>query len=81
MPQLPPAAERRRLRLAVRITIVEAAGVAGVSTRTYARWERGGEPNLRNYRKYADLLERWEAQLPQGGHDQETGGKGRTDTR
>lgn len=66
---LPSAALRKELRLAVRVTVREAAAEAGVTERTYIRWENGSEPNFRNARAYSALLGKWAQELTERRED------------
>lgn len=55
--QLPPPAERARVRQAAGVTLEHFAGALGVSQMTVSRWERGEtEPSLDQRVAYARLL-------------------------
>ncbi|MCZ4509963.1 helix-turn-helix transcriptional regulator [Streptomyces sp. ActVer] len=55
--QLPPPAERARIRQAAGVTLEHFAGVLRVSQMTVSRWERGEtEPGLDQRVMYARLL-------------------------
>ena len=55
--QLPPPAERARIRQAARVTLEHFATVLRVSQMTVSRWERGEtEPGLDQRIAYARLL-------------------------
>jgi DNA-binding transcriptional regulator YiaG len=53
---LPPAAERRRIRLGSGATIRDLAYVLGVSATAIVRWEKGSSPR-KHKAEYAALLE------------------------
>jgi DNA-binding transcriptional regulator YiaG len=56
--QLPPPAERRAIRRAARVSVVEIADVLGVSELSVRHWEAGtATPNPRNAEAYGRLLE------------------------
>jgi DNA-binding transcriptional regulator YiaG len=53
---LPPAAERRRIRISAGATIRDLARVLGVSATAIVRWEQGSRPRMHEA-AYARLLE------------------------
>jgi DNA-binding transcriptional regulator YiaG len=56
--QLPPPAERRRLRLAAGATLEDVADATGASVPTVSCWERGiYAPSKRYRRGYLEILE------------------------
>lgn len=58
---LPPAGERRSLRVQAGLTLREAAMLLGVCARTVLRWEQADcLPAAANRRRYARQLERWQ---------------------
>lgn len=62
IPELPPPAERRRLRRRFGFTQEGLAEMIGISIRTLYRWETGKDvksPNDPHYRDYAVLLAAW----------------------
>lgn len=59
VPQLPPATERRRLRLAFGVTQDELAESLGVTTRTVRRWENGMDPTGPTLIRYGKILAKW----------------------
>jgi DNA-binding transcriptional regulator YiaG len=59
VPQLPPAPERRRLRLAFGFTQESLAESLGVTTRTVRRWESGMDPTGEALTEYASILANW----------------------
>ncbi|GAA2446115.1 telomere-associated protein Tap [Streptomyces macrosporus] len=63
--ELPPPAERKRLRTAAGVTQGELADVFGVRRETVAGWETGrSEPRPPKREAYARLLEGWAARYP-----------------
>lgn len=64
LPPLPVPYDRKRLRVAMGITLERAAHDVGVSTRTYIRWEKGATPTPANHRYYAAQLETWKRKVP-----------------
>ncbi|WP_031506963.1 telomere-associated protein Tap [Streptomyces megasporus] len=63
--ELPPPAERKRLRTAAGVTRSELAEVFGVRRETVAGWEAGrSDPRPPKREAYARLLEGWAAKYP-----------------
>lgn len=57
---LPDLAQRRAIRKAAGLTLVQAAAILAVSPRTLLRWEWGDcEPRPANRVAYAEQLRRW----------------------
>ena len=66
--QLPPPAERARIRAAAHVTLEHFARVLRVSQMTVSRWERGEtEPSLDQRVAYARLLREVAAATTDGG--------------
>jgi DNA-binding XRE family transcriptional regulator len=59
IPELPPAAERARLRKRRGVTQKELAETIGVSRQTVVSWERGSEPTMPHREEYARILRAW----------------------
>jgi DNA-binding transcriptional regulator YiaG len=56
--QLPDPAERRRIRLAARVSLQRMGDSLGVSAKTVHAWENGREgPSLENAARYRTLLD------------------------
>jgi transcriptional regulator with XRE-family HTH domain len=61
LPALPSPARRRKLRLAVGLTIIQAAAEMGVDRNTFSRWERGLVTiRPEDHHKYAAQLAGWQ---------------------
>ena len=57
LPELPDPAERRRLREAAGLSVIELARQMGVAHITVSRWENGQDPKSGVYRRlYSDAL-------------------------
>jgi predicted transcriptional regulator len=56
---LPIPRDRRHYRLAMGVTLKQAASQLGVSARQYLRWEQGATPSPGNHRKYSAQLGEW----------------------
>ncbi|MGW3563504.1 helix-turn-helix domain-containing protein [Streptomyces sp. NPDC000941] len=64
-PQLPPPAERTRLREAADVTQARLAQVLQTTTQTVKNWESGrSEPRPPRRQPYLRLLDAWAAQYP-----------------
>lgn len=64
LPELPPPAVRRGLRLAMGITVRKAAAEIGVTEVTYHYWEHGKRtPLADNLRAYHSQLSAWQEAL------------------
>ena len=64
-PQLPPPAERARLREAAGVTQARLAQVLKSTTQTVKNWENGrSEPRPPRLQAYQRLLEGWAAKYP-----------------
>ena len=59
LPSLPIPYDRRHYRLAMGVTLKQAASQLGVSARQYLRWEQGATPSPGNHRKYSAQLGEW----------------------
>lgn len=58
---LPTTAERKRIRMAVGVSVRQMGAALGVSHMSIQNWERGGNPGTSEMaEKYADLLRRLE---------------------
>ncbi|MDG4866307.1 helix-turn-helix transcriptional regulator, partial [Streptomyces sp. T-3] len=69
---LPPAAERRSLRLEAGLSQAQLAQALGVNAKTLAGWESGREPSGEVRTKYAYLLDGLRAKLrpePEAGEE------------
>jgi len=65
--KLPPAAERKRIRVAAKVSIRQLAAALGVSPMAPVRWEQGATPrDPQHLRDYADLLAEFR-RLAEGG--------------
>ncbi len=63
LPSLPIPHDRRYYRLAMGLTLQQAASEIGVSARQYHRWEQGATPNPGNHRKYSAQLKGWAREI------------------
>jgi transcriptional regulator with XRE-family HTH domain len=61
--QLPPVAERRRIRRRAGVSLRSVADALGVSPQSVLRWERGERPTLEHAAAYRELLEALRAAL------------------
>ncbi len=63
--QLPPVAERRRIRSSAGVPVREAAATLGVAPMTLLRWEHGAStPRRENALAYARLLDALRSAVP-----------------